>query len=108
MVFIIGIFQFHFKSEQRQVKWNKIKQDFSCLHFSLFTSIKVFQLLLKFILVINLIPKINDNSPGGKMAIIWFYSINVKGNWAHLAEKNSRAGAKITTTEGAMKIFVLS
>ena len=42
------------------------------------------------------------------MAIIWFYSINVKGNWAHLAEKNSRAGAKITTTQGIRKIFVLS
>ena len=40
--------------------------------------------------------KMNHNSFGEKLAIIWFYSINVKGNSAHLAGKNSRAGAKIT------------
>ena len=39
----------------------------------------------------------NDNVSGGKMAIIWFDSANVIGNWSHLAEKNSRAGAKIVT-----------
>ena len=31
----------------------------------------------------------NDNSFEGKI------SLNVKGNWTHLAEKNSRPGAKI-------------
>ena len=39
----------------------------------------------------------NDNSFLGKMSIIWFYSVNVKGNWAHLTGKNSQSGAKITT-----------
>ena len=30
--------------------------------------------------------------------ISWLsFSQNVKGNWAHLAEKNSKPGAKITT-----------
>ena len=38
----------------------------------------------------------NDNSSREKMVIILFYSVNVKGNWAHLAEKNLRVGAKIT------------
>ena len=32
-----------------------------------------------------------------KMFIIVFYSLNVKGNWAHLAEQNSQQGAKMTT-----------
>ena len=27
MTFIIGIFQFYYKSEPKQVKWNKIKRD---------------------------------------------------------------------------------
>ena len=26
-----------------------------------------------------------------------FHSVNAKGNWAHLAQKNSQLGAKITT-----------
>ena len=37
----------------------------------------------------------NDNSSGGKMTIIDFIPIILKGNWAHLALKNSRARAKI-------------
>ena len=51
--------------------------------------------------------KMNDNSFGGKMTITWLYFVNVKENWAHLAEKNSKAGAKITTMEAIMKIFYL-
>ena len=39
----------------------------------------------------------NDDSSGGKISVIYFYFANVKGNWAHLAEKNSRPGAKTTT-----------
>ena len=39
----------------------------------------------------------NDNSFKDKISIIWFYSLNIKGNWAHLVEQKSRAGAKITT-----------
>ena len=30
---------------------------------------------------------INDNSSRGKMSFICFHSVNVKGNWIHLAEK---------------------
>ena len=39
----------------------------------------------------------NYNNFGRKMSFIQFNFLNVKGNWAHLAEKNSRPGAKITT-----------
>ena len=41
------------------------------------------------------------------MTITWLYFVNVKENWAHLAEKNSKAGAKITTMETIMKNFYL-
>ena len=37
----------------------------------------------------------NDISPREKISIIWFFSITVKGNWAHLAERNSWPEAKI-------------
>ena len=39
----------------------------------------------------------NSFSSRGEMPLIQFHSVNVEGIWAHLAEKNSRAGAKITT-----------
>ena len=39
----------------------------------------------------------NDNSSQGKMYFILFHSVNVKGNWTHLAQNNSRPGAKINT-----------
>ena len=39
----------------------------------------------------------NDNSSGGKMSFIYFYSLKFKGNCAHLAEKHPRPGAKIPT-----------
>ena len=42
----------------------------------------------------------NNNSSREKITIIWFYFINVKGNWPYLAEKNSWAGAI-----SAMKIY---
>ena len=41
------------------------------------------------------------------MTIIWFYSVNVQGNWAHLAEKISQTGPKITTMYAIIKIFYL-
>ena len=31
------------------------------------------------------------------MSFTGFHSVNIKGNWAHLAEKNSQPGVKITT-----------
>ena len=31
------------------------------------------------------------------MPFIEYHSVNVKGNWAHLAEKNSQLGAMIAT-----------
>ena len=40
----------------------------------------------------------NDNSPGGKISIIWSYFIYDKGNWSHLAVKKSQPRAKVTTT----------
>ena len=45
----------------------------------------------------------NDNSSEGKTSFVKFHSINVKGNWTHLAEKNSRPGAKITAIFRFMK-----
>ena len=47
----------------------------------------------------------NGDSSGGTMTIIGFYFINQKRNWAHLAEKNSQAGSKITTIQAIMKIL---
>ena len=44
----------------------------------------------------------NNNCTGEKMAIIWVYSVKIKGNLAHLAEKNSQAGAKITTIQATI------
>ena len=41
------------------------------------------------------------------MTIIWFYSVNVQGNWARLAEKISQTGPKITTMYAIIKIFYL-
>ena len=46
------------------------------------------------------------NSSEGKMSLVEFHSVNVKANWAHLAEKNSRPGAKtITIFRVSIKIF---
>ena len=36
----------------------------------------------------------NDNSLGRKMFLIQFHSVNVKRNWAQLAGKNWRPGAR--------------
>ena len=49
MTLIIGIFQFHCKSEQKQVKWNEIKQnmckyDSTCSYLQ---SSKLFKWLLR-------------------------------------------------------------
>ena len=46
----------------------------------------------------------NDKSSEEKISFVLFHFVNIKGNWAHLAEKNSRPGAKITTI-AIMKIF---
>ena len=32
----------------------------------------------------------SDNKSRGKMYFIYFHSVNVKRNWTHLAQKNSR------------------
>ena len=39
----------------------------------------------------------DDNSFQGKTSFVYFHSVNVKGNWTHLAEKNSQPGANINT-----------
>ena len=38
---------------------------------------------------IRFISELNDKSSKGKMSFVQFHSVNVKGNWAPLAEKNS-------------------
>ena len=43
------------------------------------------------------ISEINDSSSEGKMSFVSFHSVNVKGTWPHLTEKNSQPGATITT-----------
>ena len=39
----------------------------------------------------------SDNSSRGKMHSIQFHSVNVKKHCTHLAQKNSRPGARINT-----------
>ena len=76
-------------SSQKWAKTSKIKlnQTEHVQNFSLFTSITVFQCLLEFISWYGFSQKWNNNSSVGIMAIIWFDSINVKGNWAFSREK---------------------
>ena len=45
---------------------------------------------------IRFISELNDKSSKGKMSFVQFHSVNVKGNWAPLAEKNSWPVAEIT------------
>ena len=91
MTFLIGIFHFHCRSEHKQVKWNKIKQDIckSDILFPNLQSIIVFEWLLRFISW--------KTKKLQRKNVQRFYSINIKGHWAHLAEKYPRAGVKITT-----------
>ena len=70
MTFIIGIFQFHYKSEHKQVNWNGIKQDI-CKSDSTFPYLQrgtLFKRLLEFISWQSLSQKwmitvSNENSP---------------------------------------------
>lgn len=39
----------------------------------------------------------NDNTSREKLSSVYFQYINAKENWAHLAQKNSRPGSKVTT-----------
>ena len=48
----------------------------------------------------------NDSSSRGKMAIIWFYSVNVKENCIYSAQKKSWAGVKMPTIKDVIKIMV--
>ena len=75
MTFTISTFQFHWKSEHNQVKWNKITQD-KHKPDSIFFIYKAATCL-------------NDfwNLFLDKVCII-------KGNWIHLAQKNSQPGSK--------------
>ena len=101
MTFISGIFQFYCKSEHKQAKWNKTKWEMckSDKIFPYLQSITAFEWLLKFISSSwDWSQKIKNNNSRGKISICEFYPKNIKGNWAYLAEKNS----KITT------IFILS
>ena len=51
------------------------------------------------------ISNMNDNRSVGKMHIIKFYSVNVKGDWANLDEKNSQPRSKITAIFESRKYF---
>ena len=43
---------------------------------------------------INFMPKMSNNCLKEEMFIIYFYSLNVKGNWRYLADKNTQPGEK--------------
>ena len=70
MIFIFGIFQFHCKSDHKQVKWNKIKQGLckSDRIFPYLQSSALFKRLLKFIL--RFFSKMNHNSLEGEMSLV--------------------------------------
>ena len=47
----------------------------------------------------------NDISSEEKIFYVIFHSINVKGNWTGLTQKNSRSEAKVTTIFRLMKVL---
>ena len=47
----------------------------------------------------------NDKYYNGKISFAEFHSVDVKRNWTHLAEKNSRPGTKITAFRLTAKYF---
>ena len=47
--------------------------------------------------LIGFISEMDNNSSREKVSFNYFSSVNVKGNWAYLADKNSWPVAKITT-----------
>ena len=68
MIFIIGIFQSHCKSEYKQVKWNIIKS-----HFSLFTKYYGICMTFKIYFMIRFISKISYNSSEEKCLSFNFF-----------------------------------
>ena len=91
-------FQLHCKSEHKQKKWNKIKRDMSNAD-KFFLLYKVLRYLNDFwnLFFDKVYLMMNNNSFSEKISIVYFDSINVKGNRVYFAEKNSWPGAKITT-----------
>ena len=70
MTFIIDIFQFHCKSEQKQVKWNEIKRDM-CKSDSIFPYLQrgtLLKWLLRSISWWDLSKTMNDDSFEGKIS----------------------------------------
>ena len=47
----------------------------------------------------------NDISSEEKISYVIFHSINIKGNWTDLTQKNSRSEAKVTTIFRLMKVL---
>ena len=78
-----------FIAKVSKTKQNKIKENVTCANLKAF--FPTWKFLIRFIL------KMNDNCSGEKMVMIWFYSVNIIGNSALLAEKNSQARRAITT-----------
>ena len=94
---IVGTFQFHCKSEYKQVKQNKITRDM-CNSGSIFSYLQsgtLFRWIFKFISWKGLSKKWMIMVPEQQCPSFIFHSANFKGNWTHLAEKNLQSGAKI-------------
>ena len=101
IIFIVSIFQFQCKCAKKTCKMKlhqtgnvQIWQDFSLFtkNYGISMTFEIY-FLVRFVSNMNR----NGNSFKGKVVMSWFYSVNVRGKWAYLTEKNSQAGAKITT-----------
>ena len=99
MTFIIWHYnwQFHCKSEHKQVKWDEIKQNM-CKFDSIFRCLQL-STLFKFISWQGLSQKWMITAPKEKSPSFNFISQNLKeiGRREKLVEKNSRPESKITT-----------
>ena len=68
-----------------KMKWNQTGHVQIWLYYSLFTKYEGISTTFEIYFLMRFISKMK------------FYSVHVKGSWAHLAENNSRPWAKITT-----------
>ena len=71
MTFIISIFEFKYKSEHKQVKRNKIKQNMcKADNFFLFSKQHTIQIIFENNFLTSLISKMNDNSSERKNILL--------------------------------------
>ena len=92
-------------AQTSKMKWNKTEQVQDWQHLSFFTKYYGISMTFEIYFLMGFISNMNDNGSVGKMHIIKFYSVNVKGDWANLAEKNSQPRSKITAIFGSRKYF---